>query len=294
MKSATVIGIIYNPRAPKAVSMGRDLYNALSPTRRCWVESAANENISDEVLKETDLIITVGGDGTILRSARIAVPHKVPILGINMGRLGFMTELRAKTAFDRLTAYLEGSGWLEERSMLQAQVVTHASLSKVTTNSTSYHALNDIVLGRGAAARLITVKASVDGADLTSYRSDAVIICTATGSTGYNLSAGGPILHPQADEMILKPVAPHVGLATAMVLPSSSTIVLTVESDDSAILSVDGYQDLIVEQGHAIKIQSSPDKALFLREGSPEDFYANLTRRLGFDAGQGSGRAVFY
>ena len=94
--------------------------------------------------------------------------------------------------------------------------------------------------------------------------------------------------------MILKPVAPHVGLATAMVLPSSSTIVLTVESDDSAILSVDGYQDLIVEQGHAIKIQSSPDKALFLREGSPEDFYANLTRRLGFDVGQGSGRAVFY
>ena len=79
-----------------------------------------------------------------------------------------------------------------------------------------------------------------------------------------------------------------------MVLPSSSTIVLTVESDDSAILSVDGYQDLLVEQGQAVKIQSSPDKALFLREGLPEDFYANLTRRLGFDAGQGSGRAVFY
>ena len=293
MKPVKVIGIIYNPRAPKAVSMGKDLLDALSPGRRCWMESAANEEISNPLVEETDLIITVGGDGTILRSARLAVPHKIPILGINMGRLGFMTELRANEALDNLTAYLEGKGWLEERSMLQVQVTSQGSSSK-SSNEPLYHALNDAVLGRGAVARLIRVKAWVDGVHLTSYRADAVVICTATGSTGYNLSAGGPILHPQAREMILKPVAPHVGLATAMVLSSSSTVELTVESDDSAILSVDGYQDQLLKRGEGIKIQRSPCKALFLRMGSPEEFYATLTRRLGFDAGQGAGRAVFY
>ena len=289
VKPAKIVGVIYNPRVPMAVSMGREIFEALSPLRQCWIESAVSEEIAHPLVEETDLIITVGGDGTILRAVRVAVHYNIPILGVNLGRLGFMTELRADEALPKISHYLEGAGWLEERSMLQVQVVSGDGMSE-GDRGLSYDALNDAVLVRGAVARLVRVRACVDGVHFTSYRADAVIICTATGSTGYNLSAGGPILHPQAPEMVLKPVAPHIGLATAVVLPKSSIVKLTVESTDPAILSVDGYQDLTLKHGDGVRIQSSPRKAQFLREGSPERFYATLTRRLGFDESQ----AVFY
>ena len=292
MKSVRVVGIIYNPRATKALSMAEEIFQTIGPGRQCWMGSADDE-ITNPHLDETDLIITVGGDGTILRAVRVAVAHDIPLLGVNLGRLGFMTELRAEEALKRIPRYLEGGGWLEERSMLQVQVL-HGGGDPDPTDSPSFHALNDAVLGRGAGARLIWVKAFVDGASLTSYRADAVIVSSATGSTGYNLSAGGPILDPHAQEMILKPVAPHVGLATAVVLRASATVELTVESDDGAILSVDGYLDQRIQKGDGVRIQRSPKKARFVREGGDKEFYASLTRRLGFEGGMGAGRAVFY
>ena len=146
-----------------------------------------------------------------------------------------------------------------------------------------HHALNDVVVTRGETPRLIWVQALVDGAELTSYRSDAVIVSTATGSTGYNLSAGGPILDPRAEQMVLKPVAPHVGLATAVVLPPGVSVELRVTSSEGAVLSVDGYLNLPVEKGWGVWVQRSERKAKFLRERSSRDFYASLTRRLGFE-----------
>lgn len=293
MAQAKVIGIIYHPLNPRALEKTKQVLALLGPGRQCWTESAADENTSNPLLDKTDLIITIGGDGTILRTAKAAVPRRIPILGVNMGRLGFMTELRADEALTRIPDYLDGQGWVEERAMLQAQVADGAG-NPVPPDMRTHHALNDVVVGRGGTSRLIRVMARVDGAHLTTYRADAVIVSTATGSTGYNLSAGGPILHPQARNMIMKPVAPHVGLATAVVFPSTTAIELALESATPAIFSVDGYLDMPLSRGNALKITMSEHKALFLRQGPPHQFYATLTRRLGFEGGEGVGRPIFY
>jgi len=273
--------------------MAREISRDIGVGRTCWIESVYNDNIDNADLSETDLIVTVGGDGTILRSARAAIGYDVPILGVNMGRLGFMTELRAEEAVEKIPGYLSGDGWLEERSMLSVAVVNRDDAGE-TNVTQDYDALNDAVLARGAEARLIRVDAFVDGSKLTSYRADAVIVSTATGSTGYNLSAGGPILAPTAEEMIIKPVAPHVGLATAVVLGSATTIKLVVESEDGAILSLDGFREQPIDKNDELIIKISDKKVRFLRRVDGREFYASLTRRLGFEGGLGAGRAVFY
>ena len=291
----SVVGIVYNARSSDAKNMAGEIASLVGPGRESWTKAAGELGEGDVSLKETDLIVTVGGDGTILRAARAAVAHDIPLLGVNMGRLGFMTELRPADALERIPGFLEGGGWVEERSMVKARIFYgEEKVGSGSCQSEWHHALNDVVVTRGETPRLIWVRALVDGAELTSYRSDAVIVSTATGSTGYNISAGGPILDPRAEEMVLKPVAPHVGLATAVVLPPSVSVELRVTSSDGAVLSVDGYLNLPMEKGSGVRVQRSERKAKFLRERSSREFYASLTRRLGFEGGMGAGRAVFY
>ncbi len=230
----SVVGIVYNARSSRAKDMAGEIAGLVGPGRESWSKAAGDLGEQDASLKETDLIVTVGGDGTILRTARAAVAHDIPLLGVNMGRLGFMTELRPADALERIPGFLEGGGWVEERSMIKARVFDgeEGTGGSDSLESEWHHALNDVVVTRGETPRLIWVRALVDGAELTSYRADAVVVSSATGSTGYNLSAGGPILDPRAEEMVLKPVAPHVGLATAVVLPSSVSVELRVTSSD--------------------------------------------------------------
>ncbi len=291
----SVVGVVYNSRSSGAKDMAVEIAGLVGHGRESWIKSAGVLGEGDASLEETDLIVTVGGDGTILRAAKAAVAHGIPLLGVNMGRLGFMTELRPSDALERIPGFLEGGGWIEERSMLKAQILGESKADGAGSSASEWHhALNDVVVTRGATPRLIWVRALVDGAELTSYRADAVIVSSATGSTGYNLSSGGPILDPQAEEMVLKPVAPHVGLATGLVLPPVVEIELQVESYHGALLSVDGYLNEPVEQGSAVRIRQSELHAKFLRERSTKEFYESLTRRLGFWGGMGAGRAVFY
>jgi NAD+ kinase len=304
MKPAEIIGIVYNSRAPEAKAMTSALIERLNLEDRVWVRSASDVDPTVSDAKDTDLIITVGGDGTIIRAARLAVLYAIPILGINMGRLGFMTELEANEALDKVPVYMEGTIRVEERCMLQAAILpqngqdrhehSHVLNGKGQDDPGGYHALNDAVVGRGAMSRVVNISAFIDGAYLTDFRADAVMVSTATGSTGYNLSVGGPILSPQASEIILKAVAPHVGMAPALVLPSSSVVDLAVETDHQVMLSVDGYIDLELAPGDSVRVQRSPHKALFLRAHPYTQFYATLTRRLGFGGGQSTTRAIQY
>ena len=297
------IGVIYKSGHSKAVELSSAVIERFGLERRTW--SCPTSEVTPDLpeAKETDLIITFGGDGTIIRATRVSVPNKIPILGINMGRLGFMTELQGDEVFDKMPRYLEGDGWVEERSMLHVSLPSGgnngATADSPFANSPldgegGYHAINDAVVGRGAASRLISIRSFVDGAELTEFRADAVMVATATGSTGYNLSAGGPILWPQAGEMILKAVAPHVGMAPALVLPGASSIDLIVETDHQAMLSVDGYVDVELQTGACVNVQRSPLKAKFLRAEPPTHFYSTLTGRLGFGGGQSSTRAIQY
>ena len=280
MKRIQSIGIIYNTLVPAACEMTSTLAEHLGLKDKGWVCPAESMDSMASAAPNTDLIITVGGDGTILRAVKLTVFHTIPILGINMGRLGFMTELEGYEALEKLPQYLDGSPWVEERAMLQVQLLEEGGGPKPGVEA--HHALNDAVIGRRAISRLITVGATIDGAHLTTYRADAVIVATATGSTGYNLSVGGPILYPEARAMIIKPVAPHLGLATGLVVPSTSLVEFTIESEQQAMLIVDGYLNLPLDRNDRIQVQTSPYKARFLRINPPTHYFHTLTRRLDF------------
>ena len=275
------VGIIYNARIPEALDLGTAILNQLPLPDHSWISPAENLDALQERAQDTSLVITVGGDGTILRAARLTAPSGIPVVGVNMGRLGFMTELQVDEALERLPIYLNGECRLEERNMVQAKVFK-AQASADSAESGPYHALNDVVLARGAVSRVVTITGFVDGAQITTFRADAVILCTATGSTGYNLAVGGPILDPMSEDLVLKPVAAHMGLIAGLVLAPSVKVSLSLEGYQEAILSIDGYVDYPMSPGDRVELEQSPYRARFLRANPRNHFYATLTRRLGF------------
>ena len=193
------VGILYHPIVEAAHVKAKQLQDFLvSNGVSVWLCSAWEGEKAKARLNNTDLIISVGGDGTILRAAHVVASTMTPITGINLGRLGFMTELSADEALEKLPPLLAGEGWIDERAMLEAELsATDQEPAHI------FHALNDVVVARGAIARLVYVEAKVNGQHLTSYKADGVIVATATGSTGYSLAAGGPILYPQSNDFLL-------------------------------------------------------------------------------------------
>ena len=188
-------------------------------------------------LDSTELILTIGGDGTILRAAQVALQKQIPITGINMGNLGFLTELKSSEAIDRLLELIGGKGWLDERTMLEAEL---APAGPNGNPPGVFHAFNDVVLARGAIAKLIQINASINDKPLTVYKADGVILATATGATGYSLAAGGPVLYPQSADILLVPVVPHLSLNYSLVLAASSVIKLKLISTNQATLASTG------------------------------------------------------
>lgn len=272
------VGIIYNNRIPEALDLSMAILHELELAEDSWYAPAENPESLESRAASTDLVITVGGDGTILRAARFAAPAGIPMVGINMGRLGFMTELTVDEALPRLPGYLQGGYRIDARNMLQATVTRGGS----TLKQGPYHALNDFVVARGAASRVVTLAGSIDGAQISTFRADGLILSTATGSTGYNLAVGGPILDPESDALVLKTVAAHMGLTAALVLRSGAAVSLQLEGYQGAVLSVDGYEDYELQPGDRVELSQSPYKATFLRANPPSYFFGTLTRRLGF------------
>ncbi len=278
MENVKNVGIIYNARVPEALDLSTAILHDLKLSEHSWLAPAENLETLLPRAESTDLVITVGGDGTILRAVQFTGPAGIPIVGINMGRLGFMTELQVDEAMDRLPFYFNGGSRLDERNMLQATVIRAGSAGA----DGPYHALNDVVLTRGAVSQVVTIAGTIDGAPLTTFRADGVIMSTATGSTSYNLAVGGPILDPESDSIVLKTVAAHMGLSAALVLRASTEVTLTLEGHQPAILSVDGYVDYPLDLGDRVELKQSPHKARFLRAHPSSYFFGTLTRRLGF------------
>ena len=160
-------------------------------------------------------------------------------------------------------------------------MLTATRVSGSDGSSENVHALNDVVVSRGEMARLLQVEAHVEGVKMTTYRADGVVVATATGSTGYALSVGGPILHPHSKETVLVPIAGHMCLQTPLVLTEESTVELHVTNDAQAFMSVDGFIAQDLKMGDCIQIKRSPYVAKLLRLRGPETFYTTLTRRLG-------------
>jgi len=271
------VGIIYHPKIAAAGALAEELAGFLpSLGVSVWRCSAWEEGEVKACLGGTELILSIGGDGTILRAARAVVTGAIPIIGINLGTLGFMTELSADDVREKLPAFLDGEGWIDERAMLQVELMRAGKDA-----CPPFDALNDVVVGRGAISRVVRVDAIIDGAFLTTYKADGVILATATGSTGYSLAAGGPILYPQARGMLLNPISPHPGYANPLLLSPSANVELKVHTDHQAMLSIDGQVDLEMESGDTIRARLSPHVTRFLRARPPDFFYSSLMQRLG-------------
>ncbi len=270
------IGILYHPINKAAYPLAQELKDFLSASGvSVWICSAWEREEAKCQLDTTDLILTVGGDGTILRAAQVATSRSIPITGINLGRLGFMTELGVDEAKDELPALLAGEGWIDERTMLEAELRTRDSKT-----GSVFHALNDVVVARGEIARMIRVGTSIDGKLLTTYKADGVIVATATGSTGYSLSAGGPILHPQSLDFLLLPILPHLSTDYALVLPATVVVKLNIRVTHQATLSIDGHINLPASDGSTIWVKQSAHKTRFLRIHPKASFYSSLERKL--------------
>jgi len=272
------VGILYHPMVEAAYTLAKELENFLDSSGvSVWLCSAWEGEKARAQVGNTDLILSIGGDGTILRAAQAVVPGLTPVTGINLGKLGFMTELSADEAVDRLPALLAGDGWIDERAMLEVEL---PPADQEHESARTFYALNDVVLARGAIARTVYVEASIDGEPLTTYKADGVIVATATGSTGYSLAAGGPILHPQAKEFLLLPILPHLSSAYTVVLPSTAVVKLRISTSHQATLSIDGHVNLPLSSGAVVTIKHSSNRARFLRIHPEASFYSSLEERL--------------
>ena len=276
------IGICYHPKMEAGKALAEKLRSRLEgQVEAVWVSSAWDEAPMRAQIPGTELLLCVGGDGTMLRAARSVVPHRTLLMGINMGRVGFLTEMDQSAVVRRLPEILSGQGRIERRAMLQAAVVSAADGRVVWgEEGCCQDALNDVVVSRGGAAHLLQLSILADGIKVADYRSDGVIVATATGSTAYSLALGGPILHPECREIVVTPVAPHLADRHSVILPSTALVEVAMTADQQALVSVDGEPGPELTLLQVLHVRMSPHTARFLRLGPPSDFYARVARRL--------------
>lgn len=230
---------------------------------------------TDQLGLRCDLVIVVGGDGTLLHTARALARHNIPLVGINLGRLGFLTDITPDDMLPRLEEILNGAYYEEKRFLLRAMVVRNGEV--VQTNT----AFNDVVIHKWNSVRMIEFETHVDGLLVNSQRSDGLIVSTPTGSTAYALSGGGPILHPALNAIVLVPICPHTLSNRPIVIDGDSTIELKVKASDlpHVRITMDGQTNFGLEEGDIVRIVKKPQPArLFHPKG--HDHFQILRAKL--------------
>ncbi len=266
--------VLHAPRSEGAAAFANQLSRELE---RAGVSSMVAEAWAVPPPKELEtaqLVCCIGGDGTVLRAARVIASRGTPLLGINMGRLGFLTDMSPRDCFNHVERIVAEDWRIEERVMVRCDVVDPAG------RDTRAHGLNDVVVSRSSPGRPIYVDVRIDGAKLANYRCDGIIVATPTGSTGYSLSAGGPIMAPTEHHLVMTPVSAHLALARSIVLQPESVVDLEVTSDSGAIVSIDGQEELPVSSGVRVSVRQSDCVTRFVRFREPATFYSDLAERL--------------
>jgi len=220
-----------------------------------------------------DMLVAVGGDGTMLRASHLCAPNNTPVLGVNMGRLGFLMQIGQQEWHTSLERLLKGEYWVESRMMIRAE---HMRAGESLGN---WHALNEAAVCRGQYIRPVRLSASVDGQLLTTYVADGLIAATPTGSTAYALASGGPILPPELRNILLVPIAPHLSVDRAVVLSEGTCVNILVKEGD-AVLSVDGQIPVTLIEGDSVEVRAGDYTARFVRFGDPGYFYNTLTAHM--------------
>lgn len=282
-KSIRRVGLVANPEKPSSIPLIRRAIALIRASRRIamtdentaalvGLDTPACSDVA-ALARQVDLLIVFGGDGTMLRIGRESAGSKTPLIGINVGSLGFLTDVQAHQLPLALRQIFAGETILESRSLIQATVKPHA-------DRVDEIALNDFVISRGAAPRLIDLDVTVDGESLTRYRGDGLIVCTPTGSTAYSLSAGGAVVSPTADVFTLTPICPHTLSNRSVIVGLDSTIcvkVLTPRAD--TYLTADGQKMIPLATNEVVTIRRSKH-AIRLLHLSGSSFFETLRRKL--------------
>ena len=228
----------------------------------------------NDLVAASDLIVVLGGDGTLLSVARALDSHSVPILAVNFGSLGFLTEITLEELFATLQSVLAGKASSQPRMMIDIEVLRENGCFA------DYRALNDVVLTKGALARIIDIDVNIDGQFVATYKADGLIVSTPTGSTAYALSAGGPIVYPTLGAMLVTPIASHTLTFRALVVPDGVTVEMSLKAtQESVYLTVDGQVGLALKGEDRIRVRKSAI-ALELIESSNKNFFDILRRKL--------------
>ena len=270
-----LIGIISKAGIEKSLDLASQIADKISMGHDIWVSDVDDIDTYRSEFKDTQLVITLGGDGTILRVARSISSFEIPILGINLGRVGFMTEIPYSDSLKILDEVLKDINKfrIEKRLMLKATGISNNQKFEL-------NALNDIVLGHQSVSRLMDIDVYVDSELMAEYRADGIIISSPSGSTGYSLAAGGPIITPEQKLMLIQPIAPHMSLDVGVIVPDHSKISINIASPNKAVVSADGFDEVVLGEKDKIDVEISKHVTRFIRLKSPSDFYKQLTSRL--------------
>jgi NAD+ kinase len=275
------LAIIYKHARPEAASLAKQLTDWLESRQ---VQVFCQENIgisatpcsseSISIPETVEAVLVLGGDGTFLSVARLLENSRTPVVGVNLGGLGFLTELSTAACFQELQHILNGGYEIEQRMRLQVAILREGK------EIFSQSVLNDVVISKGALARILDLKTTIDGRYLTHYRADGLIVATPTGSTGYNLSAGGPIIYPTTHAIILTPICPLALANRPIILPPDVTILVGMHEDvENVTLTCDGQVGCDLVYSDQILISVAPNPLRLLKTPST-DYFRILRTKL--------------
>ena len=279
-----VVAIIAKPHAEKIETLLNEIIGILKENnidllfdkRAASIINSSVYADEEEIKLKSDLIIVIGGDGTLLSAARILKGKETPIMGINMGRLGFLTEIKAEEAISMLKDFLSGKWLIEKRMKLQCK------LMEDNVEVFQSDVLNDVVINKGALARMIDIELFIDGQFVNALRADGIIFSTPTGSTAYNLAAGGPIVYPSLNLIIITPICPHSLTHRPIVISKNSKINITIRNNyENIFLTCDGQvgRRLNKDRCNDIVLTKS-DTSVSLVTSSSRNYYSLLKEKL--------------
>lgn len=279
------IGIIAKQNKPEAIPIVKNLVEWFQPKKmEVYIEEEMvkqflpglttphfNSVKREDIPAKVEMIIVLGGDGTLLSVARLVGDHPVPILGVNLGGLGFLTEITLKELYHVLDKVIQGDFITDER------VVLHASVVRRGERMAEFLVLNDAVINKGALARIIDLETTINGEYLTTFKSDGLILSTPTGSTAYNLSAGGPIVYPSLHCIIITPICPHTLTNRPIVIPDDVDIRATLKTkQQEVILTLDGQQGFTLEFEDVVEVKKAEGHIFLIK--SPSRHYFEVLR----------------
>ncbi|MBR6090226.1 MAG: NAD(+)/NADH kinase [Anaerolineaceae bacterium] len=271
------IAVTWHPSLAEAQTLSFDIVQEL---KNRSVERAESFSLNDrkfrDALKggEFDLVIALGGDGTMLRAGKLGAPVQVPVMGINLGHFGFLVETQRNEWRPRLDDLLCGRWETDSRMMI------HAEQYRGEKRLHSWEVLNDVVLARALSIRPVHLLVHVNEIELAEYVADGLILATSTGSTSYSQSVGGPILRPDMRNMLLTPISPNLCVDRSLVLPDTDTVTFTLSGNVEALISPDGYEGDVLNFGDRVLARASEHSALFVRFEDKGIFYRNITRYM--------------